>query len=131
MKPPLLLNKRRGFLLAVAACAASTGGFTAALLADKSKGGAERVIPITVKRFEYTPRDIRLKKGEPVVLEITSLDVPHGFNLPDFQLRADILPGQPARVRFVPDRTGTFTFRCDVFCGTGHEDLDGLITVSE
>ena len=94
-------------------------------------GGSEAVIPVTVKRFEYSPREIRLKKGVPVVLEITSLDVPHGFNLPDFGVRADVVPGMPAHVRLVPDKTGTFTFRCDVFCGGGHEDLEGAVVVSE
>ena len=94
-------------------------------------GGSEAVIPMTVKRFEYSPHEIRLKKGVPVVLEITSLDVPHGFNLPDFGARADVVPGMPARVRLVPDKVGTFTFRCDVFCGGGHEELDGTVVVSE
>ena len=93
--------------------------------------GAERVIPMTVKRFEYSPREIHLKKGDPVVYEITSLDVPHGFNLPDFKVRADVIPGQLARVRVLPDKVGVFTFRCDVFCGSRHEDLDGTIVVSE
>jgi len=96
-----------------------------------ARGGAEPVIAMTVKRFEYSPREIRLKKGVPVVFEITSLDVPHGFNLPDFGVRADVVPGKPARVRVLPDKTGIFTFRCDVFCGSGHEELDGTIVVSE
>ena len=94
-------------------------------------GASEAVIPVTVKRFEYSPHELRLKKGVPVVLEITSLDVPHGFNLPDFGVRADVVPGMPARVRLVPDKTGTFTFHCDVFCGSGHEDLDGTVVVSD
>jgi cytochrome c oxidase subunit 2 len=94
-------------------------------------GGSGAVIPVTVKRFEYSTHEIRLKKGVPVVLEITSLDVPHGFNLPDLGVRADVVPGKPARVRLVPDKVGAFTFRCDVFCGSGHEDLDGTVVVSE
>ena len=98
---------------------------------SQAHGGSEAVIPMTVKRFEYSPHEIRLKKGVPVVLEITSLDVPHGFNLPDFGARADVVPGMPARVRLVPDKVGTFTFRCDVFCGGGHEELDGTVVVSE
>jgi cytochrome c oxidase subunit II len=65
------------------------------------------------------------------VFEITSLDVPHGFNVPDFRVRADVIPGQVARVGVVPDRVGPFTFRCDVFCGTGHEDLEGVMIVTE
>jgi len=31
----------------------------------------------------------------------------------------------------VPDKTGTFTFVCDIFCGTGHEEMDGTIEVTD
>ena len=89
----------------------------------------ERVIRITAKRFDYTPGKLTLKKGEAVIFEFTSKDVLMGFNLPDFNLRADIVPGKVTRVRFVPDKTGTFTFLCDIFCGTKHEDMNGKITV--
>ncbi len=89
------------------------------------------VIRVTVKRFEYSPREIRLKRGVPVVLEISSLDVVHGFTVPQLGVRATVLPGIPARVQVQPDTAGTFTFRCDVFCGSGHEDLDGTIIVSD
>ena len=89
----------------------------------------ETVIPITAKRFEYLPPAIVLKKGVPVILELTSEDVLHGFNLPDLNLRADVLPGQVARIRLLPDKTGTFPFHCDNFCGVGHEHMEGVITV--
>ena len=42
----------------------------------------EQVIQITAKRFEYSPKDITVKKGVPVVLEFTSLDRLHGFDCP-------------------------------------------------
>jgi len=65
----------------------------------------------------------------PVVLELTTADVLMGFNAPDFAVRADIIPGQVARVRLVPDKVGTFAFLCDIFCGSGHETMSGTITV--
>ena len=89
----------------------------------------ERVIRISAKRFDYTPGNLTLKKGEAVLLELTSKDVLMGFNLPGFNLRADIVPGKVTRVRFVPDKAGTFTFLCDIFCGTRHEEMNGRITV--
>ena len=101
------------------------------LVFAKAKDKGERVISIKVKRFEYSPREITLKKGVPVVLELKSLDVPHGFNLPDLGVRADVLPGLTARVRIVPTQTGRFVFHCDIFCGTGHEELEGVILVKE
>jgi cytochrome c oxidase subunit 2 len=89
----------------------------------------EQVIKILARRFTYTPNKLSLKRGVPVILELTSADVLMGFNAPDFDVRADIIPGQTARVRLVPDKVGTFTFLCDIFCGSGHETMSGTITV--
>jgi len=91
----------------------------------------EQVIKITAKKFEYSPSEIRVKKGVPVVLELTSLDRLHGFNCPALGIRSDINPGQIAKVRFTPQKSGTFVFFCDVFCGEGHEDMSGKIIVED
>ena len=90
---------------------------------------AEQVVHMTAKKFEYTPSEITLKKGVPVILEITAVDRDHGFKIPELGIRADLKSGEVTRVRIVPDRTGTFEFRCDVFCGSGHEDMSGEIVV--
>jgi cytochrome c oxidase subunit 2 len=99
------------------------------VVARSSRVSGEKSIEIVARRFDYMPSQLTLKKGTPVVLELTSNDVPMGFNLPDFDLRADMLPGTITRVRLVPDKTGTFVFYCDVFCGGGHEEMQGVITV--
>jgi len=125
----MLRSNRRMLIATIALAVASIGAYTATLFAEWHVN--EPVIKMTVKRFQYEPREIHVKKGVPVVLEITSLDVPHGFNLPELKVRADVIPGQVTRVHLVPDRVGTFTFRCDIFCGTQHEDLDGSLTVTE
>ncbi len=91
----------------------------------------EQVIQITAKRFEYSPKDITVKKGIPVVLEFTSLDRLHGFDCPGLGIRADIRPGKATQVRFVPQKVGIFPFHCDNFCGSGHEGMRGTITVTE
>jgi cytochrome c oxidase subunit II len=89
----------------------------------------EQVIQISAATFEFQPSEITVKKGVPVVLEIASRDRHHGFKLAAFQLRADIQPGAVQKLRFVPDKTGTFRFFCDVFCGDGHEDMSGTLKV--
>ena len=90
----------------------------------------EKVIRIVAKKFEFVPGEITLAKGVPVVLELTTDDVAMGFYAPDFKASAEILPGQVARLRLVPDKAGTFEFLCDVFCGEGHEDMGGKIHVT-
>lgn len=96
------------------------------------KGGvpsAEQVIRITAKNFEFAPGTITVKKGVPVVLELSSQDRRHGFSLRAFGVRTDVKPGSVSRVSFTPDRTGRFTFTCDVFCGDGHEQMTGTLVV--
>jgi cytochrome c oxidase subunit 2 len=92
---------------------------------------AEKEIHITAKKFEFTPDTITLKKGEPVLLVVSSQDRKHGFNLRAFGIRADVNPGETARIQFTPNKTGKFTFSCDIFCGEGHEDMTGTIVVTE
>ena len=101
----------------------------AATIGVRAAAPPEQVIKILARRFTYTPNKLSLKKGVPVVLELTTADVLMGFSAPDFDVRADIVPGQVARLRLVPDKVGTFTFLCDVFCGSGHETMNGTITV--
>jgi cytochrome c oxidase subunit 2 len=90
---------------------------------------SERVIKITAHKFAYEPNAIQLKLGEPVLLELTSKDVTHGFNIPDLDLRADLEPGETVRLRLVPQKAGTFEFHCDNFCGFDHESMSATITV--
>ena len=91
----------------------------------------ETVIRLAAKKFEYSVREITLKKGVPVVLELTSTDRVHGFKLPDFGVRSDIVPGKATRIRFTPDKTGEFVFFCDIFCGEGHEEMSGKLIVKD
>ena len=97
----------------------------------ESGRAADKTVHITAKKFEFTPGEITAKKGEPVVLEIKSEDVNHGFSLPDFGVRGEVKPESVLRLSFTPDKTGQFTFTCDVFCGSGHEDMSGTLTVTE
>ena len=93
------------------------------------RGTREVEIRISAKKFEYHPNKVTAKLGQPVVLVLTSEDRIHGFKMPDFGLRTDIVPGQETRVTLTPDKAGSFTFFCDVFCGDGHEDMDGTLVV--
>jgi cytochrome c oxidase subunit 2 len=114
--------------LAAAAAALALGSmlsYVAVQAAPRTK-----IVKISAQRFAYGPARFTLKKGEPVVLELTSRDVLMGFNLPDFHLRGEMVPEKVTRVRFVPDKTGTFTFLCDIFCGDGHEGMSGTLVVT-
>jgi cytochrome c oxidase subunit 2 len=105
---------------------------TAGRGAEKAKPTPdEQVIRLTAKNFNFSPDVITVKKGEPVVIELTSKDRKHGFYLPDFGIKVEIMPGAIGRARFTPEKVGTFPFACHVFCGEGHEDMTGTLIVKE
>jgi cytochrome c oxidase subunit 2 len=92
---------------------------------------ATKIIKVSAKRFEYSPQEFSLKKGVPVVLQLSTEDRKHGFSIPSMNLRADIEPGKVTELKVTPQKTGKFDFFCDVFCGSGHEGMNGKITVIE
>jgi cytochrome c oxidase subunit 2 len=89
----------------------------------------ERVVTISAMKFDFVPDKVTLKRGEPVILELSSLDRTHGFTIPELGVRADIPESGSARVRVMPDHVGSFAFRCDLFCGSGHEEMEAVIEV--
>jgi cytochrome c oxidase subunit 2 len=126
-----LMHRKKRVLIAGSLLISATIISGLALYVRANALPAEKEIQITAKKFDFTPDTITLKKGEPVVLVLSSQDRKHGFNLRAFGIRTDVNPGGTARIRFTPDKTGKFTFSCDVFCGEGHEDMTGTIVVTE
>jgi cytochrome c oxidase subunit II len=90
-----------------------------------------KVIEITAKKFEFTPNEITLKKGEPVILRLTSADRVHGFMSKPLKIDTDIAEGKTTDVALTPDAAGDFTIICDHYCGTGHGNMKMKVSVVE
>lgn len=97
--------------------------------ADEPTPATGRVIPITAKRFNFSPAQITLKKGETVTLRLTSEDVTHGFYLKPLKLDETIDAGKTKDVTVTPQVAGTFSAICDHFCGSGHGNMHLTIVV--
>jgi cytochrome c oxidase subunit 2 len=92
---------------------------------------APRRIDVIVKRFAYTPSEITLKKGEPVVLVLTTEDVTHGLKFKELNLNTKIEKGKSSELAFTPDKVGDFAGHCSVFCGSGHGSMTLTLHVTE
>jgi len=89
-----------------------------------------REIEIKAKRFQYMPSEIRVKKGEKVILVLTSADVTHGLFSRPLHLDAAIPPDQTTRVEFTaPAEAKAYTAICNHFCGSGHGGMKMAIIV--
>ncbi len=76
---------------------------------------------------------IEVSKGDQVVLKLRSADVTHGFNLKAYgiYIAKGIQPGKTIFVSFKADKTGTFIFMCNVFCGDVHSHMEGKLIVRD
>src|SRR5580658_6629391 len=93
---------------------------TLVLPPHSSGQGSSQRIEIVAKRFDYTPNDVTLKKGVPVVLVLTSKDVEHGLKVPGLNILLKVKKGESKELALTPGQAGTFTGQCAVFCGNGH-----------
>jgi cytochrome c oxidase subunit 2 len=96
------------------------------LIALSSFGGGSaadnaQVVKIVAQQWSFSPNTVTIPRGQTIDFELMSTDVHRGFNLPDFNLRADVVPGQTTKLRVTLDKAGTYGFHCDYFCGSGHE----------
>ena len=120
--------KKRLMLLAVSATLA-----IAVILITHSTlaQSAPRRIEVTATKFTFTPGEITVKKGEPVVLVVKSADVAHGLRFRELNLEIKVDKGGTAEMRFTPEKTGDFVGHCSVFCGSGHGGMALTLHVVE
>jgi cytochrome c oxidase subunit 2 len=61
--------------------------------------------------------------GQPVRVELVSQDVLHGFYIPAFRVKRDVVPGMKNYAWFVATRPGSYDLFCSQYCGVGHSKM--------
>jgi len=88
-----------------------------------------REIEIIARNWEFVPSTISINYGETVELHIKSVDVTHGFMVPELGINEQLRPNEDVHVTITADKRGEFPFFCNVPCGRGHRDMTGVILV--
>ncbi len=88
-----------------------------------------------------TVNQLYLPANKPIIVKIRSKDVIHSFNVPEFRVKQDAVPGLTIPIWFVPNvttaemrtRTGNAEFQyeiaCAQLCGLGHYRMRAYVTV--
>jgi len=124
------INKIVSIILLAGVCEIGLVGVPAVINLTRASDGP-KVIEITAKKFEFSPSQITLKKGEPVILRLSSSDRVHGFMSKPLKIDTDIPAEKSEDVTVTPDTAGDFTVICDHYCGTGHGNMKMKVTVVE
>lgn len=97
---------------------------------DNSQTGSVKEFNVIAKQWEFDPGVIEVNKGDKVILHIKSVDVAHGIAIPEFGVSQDLSPGVEETVEFTADKKGTYSFFCNVYCGSGHRSMKGTLVVN-
>jgi cytochrome c oxidase subunit II len=75
--------------------------------------------------------ELHVKKGVPYRFEVVSQDVIHSFNIPDFTILMDAIPGRVNSVWNMFDQTGEYLIQCREYCGLLHYNMKAKLFVEE
>ncbi len=102
--------------------------------------GVDRSDP-AAKDDVTTVNQLYLPANKPIIVRLRSKDVIHSFNLPEFRVKQDAVPGFTIPIWFVPNvttaemrtRTGNPEFQyeiaCAQLCGLGHFRMRAFVTI--
>jgi cytochrome c oxidase subunit II len=75
--------------------------------------------------------ELHVTRGVPYKFELVSMDVIHDFNVPDFTILLDVVPGRVNTIWNVFDKTGEYLIQCREYCGLLHYNMKAKLFVEE
>jgi len=75
--------------------------------------------------------ELHVPVGRAVKLIATSEDVIHDVFIPEFRIKADVMPGRYVSIWFEATKPGRYHLRCAEYCGTRHSGMIGEIVVMD
>lgn len=85
--------------------------------------------------YQYPEQDIKtggdlvVPINRPLYFEMTSADVIHSFYIPATRIKRDVADGFTTRIRFRPEKLGSYPIVCAELCGIGHATMRGTLRV--
>ena len=95
------------------------------------------VITVTARQWAWSftypngkrTSELYLALNKPAKMELRSLDVIHGFYVPAFRIKEDVVPGKENFTWFTPTQLGTYDIECTVICGVNHANMLSKVVV--
>ncbi len=79
--------------------------------------------------FAFAPHHLTVPLGAHVTFYVTSLDVVHGFSVPETGINAMVTPGWVSTVSYTFRKPGTYLLVCNEYCGIAHQTMADSIDV--
>jgi cytochrome c oxidase subunit II len=86
-------------------------------------------VSIVAQAFAFVPERVEVPQGAEVTLYLTARDVIHGYQVEGTNLNAMVIPGEIVVMRYTFNQPGSYRVTCNEYCGIGHHQMLGEITV--
>ena len=96
-------------------------------------------VDVTAHMWDYTfsypnggisdDTNMHIPVDTPVVFVLTSTDVIHGFYMPVFRIKKDVVPGRYNKIWVQAKMVGTFDIFCTQYCGQDHSAMRRKVIV--
>jgi cytochrome c oxidase subunit 2 len=103
--------------------------FVCLLIGCQKKTGQSEHIKVVMKKYSFDPAEIHVKSGAKVVIDATTLDVQHGFDIPALGIKEPVQPGRTTTISFDAPAKGVYEVKCGVICGPHHDDMVAKLIV--
>jgi cytochrome c oxidase subunit II len=139
------MHRTKGLTLTIVSLTFAAPSIVMAAIAA-AQTSATRVIEVSAKKYEFTPAEIHVKKGERVELKVHSVDETHGIKIDAYpagtkdktspglvfdhpKTNGKVEKNVDQALDFVAAEPGTYDFKCAKLCGMGHRHMEGRLIV--
>ena len=91
--------------------------------------GQVREFSITGDHYAFAPNTIQVNKNDLVKITFTAQDIAHSVTIDDYRIVKRASAGQTVTFEFRADRSGPFTFYCNLSQDAKCRDMKGTLTV--
>jgi cytochrome c oxidase subunit 2 len=88
-----------------------------------------QVVHVAASNFKWTLDKTTFKAGQPIEFVLEGKESAHGFSIDGTNVNQTIVAGETKTVTWTPPQPGTYTIRCNLFCGSGHANMYTTFTV--
>ena len=91
--------------------------------------GQVREFSVSGNHYAFSPASLTVNKNDLVKITFSAQDMPHSFTIDDYRIVKRAGAGQSVTFEFRADRSGSFSFYCNISSDEKCREMKGILTV--